>query len=168
LPAQAAAPTLPRFNTFDGRAPDTHSPRVSFRIHALKGFKVVGDNSAAQTVMVVDDSDDVRELIVLQLRLSGYEVFEAKNGQEAVEMARSSCPSLILMDINMPVLDGLAATRLLREVKEMCHTAIVAFSAFSSGDNRQLAIDAGCNEYVNKTESISHLLSIVERHLRPA
>jgi CheY-like chemotaxis protein len=118
--------------------------------------------------MVVDDADDVRELIALQLRLSGYDVIEARDGREAVELATLSCPSLVLMDINMPVLDGLAATRLLRQVKELCHMSIVAFSAFGSGANRQSALDAGCDEYVTKTAGISHLLEIVRRHLGAA
>ncbi len=121
-----------------------------------------------RVVLVADDSDDVRELVALQLRLSGYEVVEACDGREAVELAKKRCPALVLMDINMPVLDGLAATRLLRQVKELCRTPIVAFSAFGSGDNRQRALDAGCDEYVTKTAGVGQLMEIVRRHLSAA
>jgi len=71
------------------------------------------------TVMVVDDFDDIRELICTYLRKFGYDVVEASNGQEAIEIARATRPALIFMDIHMPVMDGLAATRLLRNMKEL-------------------------------------------------
>ena len=118
-----------------------------------------------QTVMVVDDSEDVRQLMAMQLRMSGYEVIEAKDGLEAVELATENCPALIFMDIHMPVMDGLTATRQLREITELCGTTIVAFSAFGSGGNRQQALDAGCNAYVNKTDYIGDLSGIVRRFL---
>jgi CheY-like chemotaxis protein len=125
-------------------------------------------DSKKQTIMVVDDSEDVRDVMVMQLRESGYEVIEAGDGREAVELAKAHCPSLIFMDINMPVMDGLTATRLLREIKELCGTVIVAFSAFSSGSNRQFALEAGCNAYVSKTSNIHQLSSIAEHFLQVA
>lgn len=117
-------------------------------------------------VMVVDDSDDIRELICTHLRMLGYDVVEASNGQEAVEIARAIHPALIFMDIQMPVMDGLAATRLLRNMKELSGMAIVAFSAFGSGENRQRALEAGCSDYVDKVIGINHLVAIVQRFLR--
>ncbi len=119
-------------------------------------------------VLVVDDSDDIRELVCTQLRLLGYEVAEARDGREAVEVAKATRPSLILMDIQMPVLDGLAATRLLRDIKELSGMAIVAFSAFGSGCNRQKALDAGCTDYVSKVVGIGQLSAIVRRFLSAA
>ena len=118
-----------------------------------------------QTVLVVDDTDDVRELMAVQLRLSGYDVIEAKDGREAVELARRSCPALILMDIQMPVMDGFEATRAIRAVKELCRVVIVAFSARTSGNNRQRALEAGCNGYVSKNDGIHQLPGIVRSYL---
>jgi two-component system cell cycle response regulator DivK len=119
------------------------------------------------TVMVVDDNDSMRELIGMHLRIHGYEVVEASDGSEAVELVRRACPALILMDINMPVMDGLEATRLIRAIKDLCRMPIVAISAYGEGgDNRQMALAAGCDEYISKTKGISELPSIVERHLR--
>jgi CheY-like chemotaxis protein len=121
------------------------------------------------TVMVVDDNDSMRELIGMHLRIHGYEVVEASDGSEAVELVRRECPALILMDINMPVMDGLEATRLIRAIKDLCRMPIVAISAYGEGDgNRQMALAAGCDEYISKTKGINELPSIVERHLRTA
>ena len=117
--------------------------------------------------MVVDDSDDIRELIALQLRLFGYDVTEAKNGLEAVELARANCPSLIFMDLQMPKMDGVEATRAIRGIQELCSVPIVAFSAFG-GDYSQRAIEAGCNEYVSKSEGINSLMGIAGRYLNAA
>lgn len=121
-----------------------------------------------QTVMVVEDSQDVRELMALQLRLSGYHVIEAGDGLEAVELARENCPALIFMDIQMPGVDGLAATRTIRGIAELCEVVIVAFSAFSSGDNRERAIEAGCNEYVSKSVGVNRLAGIAGHYLTAA
>ena len=116
-------------------------------------------------VMVVDDSDDIRELICTHLRMLGYDVVEASNGQEAVDIARATHPALIFMDIQMPVMDGLAATRLLRAMKELSGMAIVAFSAFGSGENRKHALEAGCSDYVDKVIGMNQLVAIVQRFM---
>jgi CheY-like chemotaxis protein len=73
-----------------------------------------------------------------------------------------------MMDIHMPVMDGLSAVRLIRNIKELCEVSIVAFSAFSDAGNRQRALDAGCNDYVNKTAGINQLSNIVQRYLPAA
>lgn len=114
---------------------------------------------------MVDDSDDMRLVMAMQLRASGYEVIEARDGREAVELAREHRPALIFMDIYMPGMGGLAATRLLREIDGLSDIRIAAFSAFGSGDNRQLALDAGCNAYFNKTENINRLPGIAAHFL---
>lgn len=118
-----------------------------------------------QTVMVVDDSQDVRELMALQLRLAGYEVIEAQDGREAVELARTECPALIFMDIQMPVMDGVAAARAIRGIRELCAVVIVAFSAFGSDGTRKRALDAGCDEFVSKTVGVNQLTNIVRQYL---
>ncbi len=121
------------------------------------------------TVMVVDDNESMRELIGMHLRIHGYEVVEAADGSEAVELVRRECPALILMDINMPVMDGLEATRLIRAIKDLCRMPIVAISAYGEGSNNRLeALAAGCDEYISKTKGITELPSIIERHLRTA
>lgn len=121
--------------------------------------------NANNTVMVVDDFDDIRELICTHLRMLGYDVVEASNGQEAIEIARATRPALVFMDIQMPVMDGIAATRLLRNIKELSGIAIVAFSAFGSGENRKRALEAGCSDYVDKVIGMNNLVEIVRRFM---
>ena len=123
----------------------------------------------ALTIMVVDDNPTLRELITVQLRMSGYVVVEAENGREAVELVRRGCPDLILMDIHMPVMDGLDSTRLIRSIRELCQMPIIAFSAYGeNSENRQNALEAGCTDYISKTVGITQLPSIVERYLGAA
>lgn len=121
----------------------------------------------ALTVMVVDDNPTLRELITVLLRSSGYNVVEAEDGREAVRLVRSGCPDLILMDIQMPGMDGLDATRMIRSIRELCQMPIVAFSAYGEGEeNRRAALAAGCTDYVSKTVGITELPAIVERYLK--
>jgi CheY-like chemotaxis protein len=117
----------------------------------------------SKTVLIVDDSDDLRELMVFQLKRLGYETAEAANGMEAIEVAKKTAPSLILMDINMPLLDGLMATKVIREYGQLSATPIVAFSAYVDSSNHQRALAAGCNEYVNKTDCVEQLKTILSR-----
>ena len=117
------------------------------------------------TVLVVDDSDDVRILVCMRLRAAGYDVVEARDGREAVEVARATRPALILMDIQMPVMDGLAATRLLRDIRELSGMAIVAFSSFDSGGGKQRALEAGCTDFVDKVVGINRVAAIVGQYL---
>jgi len=115
------------------------------------------------TILIVDDSDDLRELMVFQIQNLGYQTAEATNGLEAIEVAQKTSPSLILMDINMPLLDGLAATRVIRESGKFADTAIVAFSAYLGGVHRALALEAGCNEFLSKIECVDKLEHILGR-----
>jgi len=135
------------------------------KVKAFLGVQVMAQpgEKRSVTVLIVDDSDDLRELMVFQIQSLGYETVEATNGLEAIEVARQTSPSLILMDINMPLLDGLAATRVIRESGQFPKTAIVAFSAYLGGVHRALALEAGCNEYLSKTECVDKLENILGR-----
>ena len=108
-------------------------------------------NQSAQrrTILVVDDFDDTRLLLRTWLRKKGYQVIEAENGNEAVAKARESNPDLIIMDVEMPELDGLAATRKIRTLKDSTELPIVAVSAYGADLFRQQALDAGCNDYMS-------------------
>jgi CheY-like chemotaxis protein len=118
------------------------------------------------TVMVVDDSEDIRELLRLQLTHLGYRVIEASNGREAVEAVDEECPALILMDITMPVLDGLDATRMIRRMAEKCGVVIIAFTALHSSGSRASALAAGCDDYAQKPLDLGQLSNLLNRHLQ--
>lgn len=124
---------------------------------------VTGDSG---TVMVVDDADDIRELICMQLRRRGYEVVEATNGEQAVELATLSHPGLILMDLSMPVMDGYEATRRIKSLPGLVGVPIVAISALCDPFIEHKAIEAGCVECVSKLIDFPAVDSLVSRYLR--
>ncbi len=97
--------------------------------------------------------------------MSGYYVVEAMNGEEAVEIARREQPNLILMDLSLPLLDGLAATRRIREFAELRHVPIVAVSAHDTADFHADALAAGCNDYVTKPIDFDQLENLLSRLL---
>lgn len=123
----------------------------------------------ALTILVVDDNPTLRQLISVQLQMSGYHVVEAENGRAAVDALKRGCPDLILMDIQMPVMDGLDTTRVIRSIRELCQMPIIAFSAYGDySENREAALEAGCTAYVSKTVGITDLPSILEPYLKSA
>lgn len=100
-------------------------------------------------ILVVDDFDDTRLLLRTWLERKGFEVIEAANGNEAVSQAETKRPNLIIMDLEMPELDGLAATRKIRAVKELEKVPVLAVSAYGAEQFRDDALAAGCDEYVS-------------------
>jgi CheY-like chemotaxis protein len=115
--------------------------------------------------MVADDSEDIRELLRMQLTQLGYRVVEAADGREAVEAVRKERPALILMDMSMPVLDGFEATRLIRRIEGARRVVILAFTALSSGASRAKALAAGCDDFVRKHIGMDELSALLARHL---
>ena len=119
-----------------------------------------------RTVMVVEDSDDIRIMLRRSLELSGYRVIEAVNGQQAVEMVRQNCPDLILMDLNMPLMDGLAATEQIRQCREVCENVpILAMTAYDTYGMKEAALEAGCDGYLTKPLDFDRLEKIISRIL---
>lgn len=108
-----------------------------------------GETNVPRTVLVVDDFDDTRLLLRTWLERRGFRVVEAENGLEAIDQAESESPDLIIMDMEMPQLDGLSATRRIRDLKSFGSVPIVAVSAYGADQFRDQALAAGCNEYVS-------------------
>ena len=124
------------------------------------------EQASIQTVMVVEDFDDTRRMMRRFLESGGYGVLEAANGQEAVEVARREHPSLILMDLNMPVLDGFAAALRIRQQEPLRDVPIVAVTAYDSAESRAAARAVGCDDYLAKPVEFDRLLSLVRRHMK--
>lgn len=118
-----------------------------------------------QTIMVVDDYDDTRRVMRHWLQRKGYKVIEAANGKEAVEVAARESPDLILMDIEMPELDGLAATRRIREERGLRAVPIIAVSAYGEIQYRDSALEAGCTDYVVAPCAPADLAELIGRIL---
>jgi two-component system, cell cycle response regulator DivK len=124
------------------------------------------DNGGAPpTVMVVEDFEDNRFMMRRLLEMSGYRVLEAVNGEEAIELAYKERPQLILMDLSLPQLDGLAATRRIRQYPDMKDVPIVAVSAHDTADFHADALAAGCNDYVTKPIDFDQLEALLSRLL---
>ena len=119
------------------------------------------DRQAGSTIMLVEDDDLSRSLLRQLLQNSGYRVVEAGNGPEAIEVARREHPIVILMDLDLPRLDGIGATRRIREQADLREIPIVMTTAFDAPAIRAAAYDAGCNEYLVKPLDATKLKSLI-------
>ncbi len=120
------------------------------------------------SILVVEDSEDNREILRYLLRASGYGVLEAANGKQAVELCRDKHPDLILMDLSMPVLDGYGAAQQIRQLDELNKIPIIAVSAHATLDYRAKAYAVGFNDYLTKPIDFAHLETVLHRYLNAA
>jgi CheY-like chemotaxis protein len=101
-------------------------------------------------ILVIEDNQQNLYLMRYLLEDCGYEVFEAMDGKEGIEMAASISPDLILLDIQLPTMDGYAVTRALRQNNELAKTPIVAVTSYAMPGDREKALEAGCSGYIEK------------------
>jgi len=110
------------------------------------------------TVIIAEDSRDTRHMLKRALEVKGYRVLEAKNGREAVELARHCRPHLLIVDLNMPELDGLETIKNVRQLNPPSEQLpIVAITAFDVYGMQAAALEAGCNEYMSKPFDLDEL-----------
>lgn len=114
------------------------------------------------SVLLVEDYEDNRLMMRHLLELSGYQVFEAANGEQAINLARLELPDLILMDLSLPQVDGLSATRQIRAIPNLRDVPIVAVSAHDAADFHAEAMASGCNEYVAKPIDFGLLENVIK------
>ena len=113
-----------------------------------------------KTILIAEDNDS--NYILMTYILKKYYQFErAKNGQEAVEMAEKGGYDIVLMDIKMPIMDGLEATRKIRE--KHADLPIIALTANAFDSDRQLALEAGCNDFISKPVSSDLCLQTIKK-----
>lgn len=113
-------------------------------------------------ILLVEDNEDNRDMLSRRLLRKGYEVVSAPDGQQAVAMALSESPDLILMDMSLPVLDGWEATRKIKSDAATVAIPIIALTAHAMPSDREKALDAGCNDYDVKPIELPRLLSKIE------
>jgi CheY-like chemotaxis protein len=114
-------------------------------------------------VVVAEDSFDTRQMLRRALELKGYRVLEAKNGNEAVQITRDFLPQLLIVDLNMPELDGLETIKHVRKMKGSSEPIpIVAITAFDVYGMQEAARDAGCNEYISKPFDLDQLDKVMK------
>lgn len=126
----------------------------------------MSERATVPKVLVVDDQHDNLTLISLALQGQGYRVSTAVNGQDAVVVARLVLPQLILMDISMPVLDGIAATRVIRGEDEIKDVPIVILTAHDDDQFRREAVEAGADGYFTKPIDFPRLHAFLDKLLR--
>ena len=114
-------------------------------------------------VLVAEDTDSNFLLVSLILK-KGYEVLRAHNGAEAVRMCRECAPDAVLMDMKMPVMDGLEATRQIREAGSS--VPIIAVTAYAYDSDRAKALDVGCDDYIAKPLTGDVLKKKLRKHLK--
>ncbi|MGH9907954.1 MAG: response regulator [Pyrinomonadaceae bacterium] len=114
-------------------------------------------------VLLVEDTEDNRFMMRRLLEMSGYEVSEAINGLEAVRAAQQDVPDVILMDLSLPMVDGLAATRQIRRLPKLETVPIIAVSAHDTADFHVEALSAGCNAYITKPIDYAELEDLITR-----
>ena len=118
-------------------------------------------------ILYVDDDNINQEMITLMLCQKGFEIETASNGQEAVEAVRNGAYDLVLMDVQMPVMDGIEATKIIRSWEEGNHsTPIIALTASDMVSNIHECVQAGMNDFVSKPFSVQQLLNVIDSILK--
>ncbi len=120
-------------------------------------------------ILVVDDKEDSRRLVGKILRRRGYEVIGAETGEDAVNMAQTELPDLILMDVRLPGgIDGMEATQRIKALPKTAHIPILAMTASVRPEDEQRALDIGCSGFVRKPIDIDELPKQVAEHIARA
>lgn len=118
----------------------------------------------AKTILIVEDYDDARGFMRILLESYGYQVIEASDGIEAIDRFKCFHPDLILMDISLPMVDGLTATKTIREFIDGKFTPIIAVTAFGKQYFKR-AIEAGCNDLIDKPVDFDTLEPVINQYL---
>lgn len=117
-------------------------------------------------ILIVDDDPDLSRILHLQLKGQGYDTIQATNGKQAVEMAVTQEPDLILMDLMMPVMNGLEATRLIRHNPKSASVPIVIVTAKITLQNNEGYIQSGCNDFLSKPFTTKELGFCLDKLLK--
>lgn len=116
-------------------------------------------------ILIVEDNADNMDMISRRLQRRGYETFAAWNGSEGVDMAAQIMPDLILMDIDLPIMNGLEATKRIKAEAQTCHIPIIALTANAMVGDMEKTLEAGCDAYEAKPVDMPHLLDTMNRYL---
>lgn len=120
----------------------------------------------SKRILVVEDQEDNRRIVRDLLTSVGYEIIEALTGEDGVQAAATHVPDLILMDIQLPVIDGYEATRRIKAKPELQHIPIIAVTSYALSGDDVKAFEAGCNGYVSKPFSPRALLAKIREFLQ--
>lgn len=122
--------------------------------------------SDKQTILVVDDEQDLLDLIEYNLKKEGFDVIRAEDGKEGIEMARTHSPNLVLLDIMMPKMDGLEAVEVMRADENLKHIPIIFLTARGDEKTEVEGLNKGGDDYITKPISTTKLISRIKAVLR--
>ena len=125
----------------------------------------IKEKAMGKTILIVEDEPRNLKLLRDLLQRFGYEILEASDGEQGVKSAGEKMPDLILMDIMMPKMDGLEATRIIKADTKTKHIPIIALTSYAMKGDREKAIEAGCDGYIAKPIDIKEVLKTIETYL---
>ena len=130
-------------------------------------IQAVSEASSQPRILIVDDNLSNIQLVNDYLRRKGYFILTAEDGYQAVQIARAHLPDLILMDIQMPHMDGIEATGHIKADPRVCHIPIFALTALAMPGDRERCLDAGMSDYFTKPVSLRGLYKKIKETLEP-
>ncbi len=116
-------------------------------------------------ILVVEDNETNMYLISFILKKNNHEVIEARNGEEGVKLAIKEKPDLIIMDIQLPGIDGIEATKRIKESEKAGEIPIIAFTSYAMTGDREKTLNAGCTGYIEKPINPETFMADIEKHL---
>src|SRR3712207_6386445 len=119
------------------------------------------------TILLVEDHEEVWEMLSRRLRRQGFDVAIAVDGRQAIEACASERPDLVLLDMNLPETDGWTVARQLKADRRLAEIPIIALTAYAAAEDRQKALQAGCDDHHPKPIDFSRLMSQIEAALAP-
>jgi len=125
----------------------------------------MADTGKSKTVLIVEDNELNMKLFRDLLEAHGYETLQTRNGYEAIDIARSKHPDLILMDIQLPEVSGLDVTKWIKEDDDLKTIPVIAVTAFAMKGDEERIRQGGCEAYISKPISVAHFLETVKSYL---
>ncbi len=138
-----------------------------YRRHISRNFHIPSLKNTQMTkkILIVEDNIDLIHVLGLALELEGYEIIRATDGKQALNMAASKLPDLILLDLSLPDMDGLEVARQTRQNSKTHSIPILATTGRASFKNREEYLQIGCNDYISKPFTPKELVAIIEKLL---
>jgi CheY-like chemotaxis protein len=118
------------------------------------------------TILIVEDNEMNRDMLSRRLERKGYRILIAVDGENGIDVARANTPDLVLMDMSLPIVDGWEATRRMKADDALKHIPVIALTAHAMANDREKALEAGCNDYDTKPIELPRLLAKIESLLQ--
>lgn len=117
-------------------------------------------------ILIVDDDAKTRKLLRAMLQNSGYEIIEAENGEQGIKLAKENIPVLILMDIEMPVMDGMSAFKVIRADESTKNIPVIALTSYAMKGDKEKFLAEGFDNYISKPIDVKEFMKIVKKHIK--